>query len=221
MHRVSHRAFPQGERHLLHRRARGHVDAGLRLRGHVRGIWDVDRESSHDLRSSAALDLARSRESDGRSRQSCLDICDREVCAEVAHWAPFPASWVVWLLGVSRGIADQEAHCVWWDRPDWLLQPGPNSSPFITTTHGPVLCHTPGSSDVSFLMRLARSRHRLRRESCTPASHHAVCNMQVLPSACSVGLRRRPAPSACSVGLRRRPAPSVLPWLSSIASPPD
>ena len=101
MHRVSRRAFPRGERRLLHRRARGHVDAGLRLRGHVLGIWDVDRESSHDLRSSAALDLARSRESDGRSRQSCLDICDSEleVCAEVAHWAPFPASWVVGYSG--------------------------------------------------------------------------------------------------------------------------
>ena len=108
MHRVSRRAFPRGERRLLVvRRARGHVDAGLRLRGHVLGIWDVDRESSHDLRSSAALDLARSRESDGRSRQSCLDICDSEVCAEVAHWAPFPASREAWLLGVSWGIADQ------------------------------------------------------------------------------------------------------------------
>ena len=62
MHRVSRRAFPRGERRLLVvRRARGHVDAGLRLRGHVRGIWDVNRESSHDLRSSDALDLIRLR----------------------------------------------------------------------------------------------------------------------------------------------------------------
>ena len=102
----------------------------------------MDRESSYDLRSSAALDLARSCESDGRSRQSCLDICDREVCADVVHWAPFPASWVSWLLRVSQGIADQGAHCVCWDRPGWLLQPGPYPSPFITTTHRPVLCQS-------------------------------------------------------------------------------
>jgi len=208
MHRVSRRAFPRGERRLLVvRRARGHVDAGLRLRGHVLGIWDVDRESSHDLRSSAVLDLARSRESDGRSRQFCLDICDREVCAEVAHWAPFPASWVAWLLGVSRGIADQEAHCVWWDRPDWLLQPGPNSSPFITTTHGPVLCHTPGSSDVSFLMRLARSRHRLRRVVSFVIVALAPPHLTMQCATCMSC--SRPPPWPCSVGLRRRPPPSV------------
>ena len=27
-----------------------------------------------------------------------------------------------------------------WDSPDWILQPGPNSSPSITMTHGPALC---------------------------------------------------------------------------------
>ena len=82
------------------------------------------------------------------------------------------ASWVAWLLGVSWGIADQEAHCVCGGigQTGFSSLAGPNSSPFITTTHGPVLCHTPGSSDVSFLMRLARSRHRLRCESCTPTS---------------------------------------------------
>ena len=62
MLRVRRQVFLRGEHRLLVvRRARGHVDAGLRLRGHVRGIWDVNRESSHDLRSSDALDLIRLR----------------------------------------------------------------------------------------------------------------------------------------------------------------
>jgi hypothetical protein len=39
--------------------------------------------------------------------------------------------------------------------------------------------------------------------------YHRLRNPNVsAPSACAVGLRRRPAPSACAVGLRRRPAPA-------------